>query len=298
MIRFILKAFIFYGCFYDVRAFMNLINGGTDIPKLYDCYFDSQIAKQAATAVSNAVKSGKTKIEVYFPPVPNLDEVRFGTPLNKRFGTNVVAKELSVTTGYVPGSDLARQQVAFANLYWAKMLAGAMGGGFGGGKQVNVISSEPVSFDQIKSKGDISRMAPLQAGRENKLTEGNSVDAAYIAINPGGEEVWDRVRSSYGCNKGPFLVLNNAYPTSYGLGNKCNYEEVYYMKRISKGWIYRAFPGPWRAYLEKPDGACELLQSYNTKPQLNDVAKLVREESFKRFAINNDRWTPGFGERL
>lgn len=279
------------------QSFLPILDGGKDIPKIFDCYFDSQIAKQASTAVSKAVAAGKTKLEVYFPPVPNLDEVRFGTPLNKRFGTNVVAKELSVPGGYVPGSDLARQQVAFANMYWAKSLAGAMGGGFGG-KQVNVISSEPVSFDQIKSKGDISRIAPYQPGRESKLTDGNSVDAAYIAINPGGEEVWERVRGMYRCNKGPFLVLNNAYSTTYGLGNKCGYEEVYYLKRVSKGWIFRTFPGPWKAYLEKPDGSCELLQSYQTKPQLNEVANLVREESFRRYAINNDRWSKGFGERL
>lgn len=295
MMRLLLMTSIFFGSVSRSKSLMNLINGGTDIPKLYDCYFDSQIAKQAATAVSNAVKAGKTKIEVNFPPVPNLDEVRFGTPLNKRFGTNVVAQELSVVGGYVPGSDLSRQQVAFANIYWAKKISGAM---VFFGKQVNVISAEPVTFDLIKSKGDISRMAPLQPGREFKLTEGNAVDAAYIAINPGGEETWERIRTSYRCNKGPFLVLNNAYSTTYGLGNKCNYEEAYYLKRISKGWIYRAYPGPWKAYLEKPDGVCELLQTYKTKPQLNEVATLVREESFRRFAINNDRWTPGFGERL
>jgi hypothetical protein len=55
-----------------------LLDGGKDIPKLYNGYFDSQIAKQAATAVGAAISSGKTNIEVNFPPVPNLDEVRFG----------------------------------------------------------------------------------------------------------------------------------------------------------------------------------------------------------------------------
>ena len=59
-----------------VQAFVPLIDGGKDIPKLYKGYFDAQIAKQAATAVSKAVGAGKTKIEVNFPPVPNLDEVR------------------------------------------------------------------------------------------------------------------------------------------------------------------------------------------------------------------------------
>jgi hypothetical protein len=50
--------------------------------------------------------------------------------------------------------------------------------------------------------------------------------------------------------------------------------------------------------LERPDGKVELLKSYPTKPLLNEVATLVREESFKRYAISNDRWSAGFGERL
>jgi hypothetical protein len=79
----------------------------------------------------------------------------------------------------------------------------------------------------------------------------------------------------------------------YNLGNKMGYEEAYFLKRISKGWIFRTFPGPWRAYLEKPDGGCELLGSYDTKPELGEVAKMVREESFKRFAVGNDRWFDG-----
>jgi hypothetical protein len=60
------------------HALIPLIDGGKDIPKLYNGYFDSQIAKQAATAVSAAISSGKTNIEVNLPPVPNVDEVRFG----------------------------------------------------------------------------------------------------------------------------------------------------------------------------------------------------------------------------
>jgi len=269
---------------------------GKDIPALspaYKAYFDQQIAKQAATAVGKAVAAGKTKIEVQFPPVPNLDEVRFGTPLNQKFGKTVVAKELQVQGGYQPGSDLARQQVAYANVYWAKMLAGAVRGG-PLGKAVTVVSAEPVTYSQIKGKGgDLGRMAPLQLGRAS------ATDNPCIAINPGGEETWDRVRNAY-CKtaKVPFVVLNNAYSTTYGLGNKRGYEEAYYLKRISKGWIFRAFPGKWQAYLEKPDGKCELLQSYDVKPQLNEVAAMVRDESFKRFAIGNDRWSKGFGERL
>ena len=87
--------------------------------------------------------------------------------------------------------------------------------------------------------------------------------------------------------------MNNSFSTTYGLGNKQGFEEAYYLKRISKGWVFRAYPGPWEAYLEKPDGSLEKLASYTTKPSLNEVATLVREESFRRYAINNDRWFSG-----
>jgi hypothetical protein len=266
-----------------------LLDGGKDIPKLYQGYFNSQIAKQAATAVGAAISRGKTNIEVQLPAVPNLEEVRFGTPLNQKFGKTIVAKDLNIKGGYFPGSDISRQLIAFSNMYWAKQLTSAVGGGGGVlGKPVTVLSAEPVSYDLIQNKGGIAKMGPLRTG-------GQSDDAAaIIAINPGGEEQWDRYRSALTKNnKAPFVVLNNAYSTTYGLGNQRNYEEAYYLKRISKGWVFRAYPGPWKAYLEKPDGSCELLKTYKVKPQLNEVAEIVRNESFRRYAINNDRWMSG-----
>jgi Domain of unknown function (DUF1995) len=290
----ILVMLMYSTCFNTVSGLVPFIDGGKDVPKLYKCYFDTQIARQVSTAVSKAIAAGKTKIEVNFPPVPNLDEVRFGTPMNQKFGQSIVAPDLKLPGGYLPGSDIARQQVAFANMYWAKKIANAVGGF---GKSVSVYSAEPVSYDQIKDRGSITNVAPLSISRQSQNQPSNN--GACIVINPGGEETWERLRSV--CVKGdrnPFVVLNNAYSTTYGLGNKRGYEEAYYLKRISKGWIYRSFPGQWQAYLEKPDGKLELLKSYAVKPELNVVATLVREESFKRFAINNDRWTPGFGERL
>ena len=116
---------------------------------------------------------------------------------------------------------------------------------------------------------------------------------AIIAINPGGEETWDRLVSAHGQPNCPFVVLNNAYSTSYDLGNRKGFEEVYYLKRISRGFVYRSFPGDWEALLEKPDGSVEVLKSYKTKPSLREVSELVRDESFKRYAIKNDRWMSG-----
>jgi len=251
------------------------------MPKLYDGWFNEQIAKQASTAVSKAVASGKKKIEVNFPPVPNLEEVRFGTPLNQKFGKDVLARDLKFQGGYTPGSELSRQLVAYANVYWAKKIASG---------KACVLTTEPVDFKTIKGMGPLSRSGKVNSEKARKEARNGEF---VICANPGGEEVWDRIASAHTTPSSTFVVLNNAYSTSYDLGNKRGYEEAYYLKRISKGWVFRAFPGPWEAYLEKPDGTVELLESYKTKPSLRDVSTLVRDESFKRYAINNDRWMGG-----
>lgn len=57
-------------------ALVPLIDGGKQMPKLYNGWMNEQIAKQASTGISNALAAGYDRIEVQFPPVPNLDEVR------------------------------------------------------------------------------------------------------------------------------------------------------------------------------------------------------------------------------
>lgn len=57
----------------NCNAFIPLIDGGKGMPKLYDGWFNEQVSKQAATAVSKAIAAGKKKIEVNFPPVPNVE---------------------------------------------------------------------------------------------------------------------------------------------------------------------------------------------------------------------------------
>ena len=55
-------------------ALVPFIDGGKGMPALYNGWLNEQIAKQARTAVGKAVAAGKKKIEVNFPPVPNVDE--------------------------------------------------------------------------------------------------------------------------------------------------------------------------------------------------------------------------------
>jgi hypothetical protein len=236
----------------------------------------------------------KKKMEVNFPPVPNVEEVRFGTPLNQKFGKNIVEKELQVAGGYKPGSELSRDLIAYSNVYWAKKLSSSFG------RPTAVVTAERVNYSICKKMGNfISKTGFISSFKCNDGSkDGKSNNEGIICINPGGEETWERLITKFGCNNSPFLVLNNAYSTSYDLGNTKGFEEVYYLKRISKGWLFRSFPGKWQAYIERPDGSCELLQEFDYKPTLRDASKLVREESFKRYAIFNDRWSQGFGGRL
>ena len=122
-------------------------------------------------------------------------------------------------------------------MYWAKQIAPSVGGL---GRPVSVLSAEPVVFSEIKKSG-VNSIGPIVTGGSSG--GGGVQKGAVIAVNPGGEETWERLLSRFGSPSAPFVVLNNAYSTTYDLGNKRGYEEAYYLKRISKGWVFRQFPG-------------------------------------------------------
>lgn len=66
---------------HGVHGLIPLLDGGRAMPKMYGAYFDEQISKQACAAISRAISAGKKNMEVNFPPVPNVEEAKFGTPL-------------------------------------------------------------------------------------------------------------------------------------------------------------------------------------------------------------------------
>ena len=118
-------------------------------------------------------------MEVQFPPVPNVDEVKFGTPLNQKFGTSLVAKDLKVKGGYKPGSKVSRNLLAYSNIYWAKKIANAAAGGFG--KPVGVLTAEAVDFEEIGSMGGLSRSGKIL--REESRRAGRNGES-IICVNP------------------------------------------------------------------------------------------------------------------
>jgi hypothetical protein len=141
-------------------------------------------------------------------------------------------RDLGIPGGYKPGSDLSRQLIAFSNVYWAKRIASAAGGSPLGGRPVCVLTTEPVSFDQVKSRGPVTRVgAVMSQEARRKGRDGEAI----VCINPGGEETWDRIVSAHTSPGAPFIVLNNAYSTSYGLGNTRGYEGGYSVHSLDHG---------------------------------------------------------------
>ena len=69
--------------------------------------------------------------------------------------------------------------------------------------------------------GPLSRSGMINSQKARKETRDNEF---VICINPGGEEVWDRIASAHTSPSSTMVVLNNAYSTSYDLGNQRGYE--------------------------------------------------------------------------
>lgn len=76
---------------------------------------------------------------------------------SQKFGTAIVARDLKISGGYKPGSNVSRNLIAYSNLYWAKKLAGSVKGGALGGNPVGVLTAEQVNFDEVGNFGDVSR---------------------------------------------------------------------------------------------------------------------------------------------
>lgn len=249
------------------------------MPQLFDGWFDGQIERQACAAVQAARRDGINKLEVSFPPVPNLEEVSFGTVLNQKFQV-ATANTLGLGAKNQYG-QVKRDPVGFGNAVWARKLAR----GCGGGRPV-ILQNLDLSRARRAGQGVVE--APL--ARPPPLRKGDCV----IAVNPIGR--WPAVDA---LNSGATIMLNTAFSEGYDLGGPLgDYEQVYYLKRVSKGWVYRGYPGKWQAYLELPNGGVELLEEYRSKPALREVSERVRAESFGRYGLFNDRYAKGFGGRL
>ncbi|KAG5177821.1 immunophilin [Tribonema minus] len=261
--------------------------GGKGMPPLFDGWFEQSryLEKSMVSAVKASAKVGRP-VEVLFPCVPNLDEVAFGTPLNQAFGKSV-ARDLGMPE-YKPGSKIKTYLVQFSNVYWAKRLAEGLGG------NVWALCTDGLKKDDVTKPGRMKFASINKPESYADVKKGDTV----IVVQPGVAEQWRACEKRFTEQK--LIFLNAPISTTYDLGGPLqSMEQAYYLKRVSKGWAFRAYPAPWTAYLEKPDSSVEVLCEYKDgKPSLRELSGSVREESLRRYAIFNDRFAPGFGGRL
>ncbi|KAJ8903874.1 hypothetical protein NDN08_000407 [Rhodosorus marinus] len=257
------------------------------IPMLYDGWFsqNGELAKQMQETAVAAVNGGSRTLEISFPPVPNVDEVKFGTKLNSMFGEDI-ARYFRIEDE----KKVKRYMIEFANFYWASRLAEAFPD-----RKVWILCCNSVKKSDARIPPNVEVACALDRVERGKVPD----DDALIIINdPGATENWRR-GAKYGGKDRVVVMLNSAFVETYDLrGPLKEYEQSYFLKRISKGWVYKAEGQPWLAYLERPDGSVEILDVSEQRPRLGDVSKTLREESFRRYSIYNDRWSPGFGARL
>lgn len=128
-------------------------------------------------------------------------------------------------------------------------------------------------------------------------------DDVIIIVDPRPTDVWKEGEKMAPSKDTPLIFLNSEFNETYGLvgprmGPLKDVETVYFLKRVTRGYAFRAFPHPWQAVLELPDCSCEVLQTYDKTPKLSEVAFIVRMTSNDRYGAMNDRYAKGFGGRL
>ncbi|KAI0567119.1 hypothetical protein FGB62_4g033 [Gracilaria domingensis] len=262
-------------------------------PQLYDAWFPPhELRDQMQTSLTAAVEDGHTLLELQWPVVPNLEEIAAGTLLNFEFG-----KFVSRVLGMAAPKDymlIKRYLASFCNLYWTLCVAQAPC------FQDRVVWA--LSTDGVSKVAAADRLMNVRLGSMRNLPETGEDDVLVIA-DPRVNEVWKRGAQIRPKN-GYTVFLNSQFNESYGLtgprrGPLKETIVVYMLKRVTRGYVFFAYPGPWRACLEKPDLQIEELKEFEKEPKLREIAGVVRSESNKRYGgFYNDRYVRGFGGRL
>ena len=132
-----------------------------------------------------------------------------------------------------------RDPVAYANVWWAQRIAPALGSR----RKIWVLLAE--------GRVDTSACSKLPRNFVVKPLESKDVQVtsrdAVIVVAPGVTQSWT-IGYDLARNAGaPVVFLNSQLSERYSLGGPLDdVEEVYYLKPISKGFVYRAYPGGWQ----------------------------------------------------
>lgn len=226
-------------------------------------------------------------------PAANLEEIKFGTRLNMDFGIHI-SEELGMSSK--EDYQLIKRYLGeFSDLYWAKQIAQLFPT-----QTVWAVSTEDAVNKQRaeKSLGNV-RLASLRKGNLPDAKDGD----VLVIIDPRMTSTWETAARLQPSPTSPIIFMNSQFNETYGIcgprrGPMKDTEAVYFLRRVTRGYVFRAYPGPWQAILEQPDMTCEVLKTFDELPKLGQVAGLVRETSNNRYGAFNDRYAKGFGGRL
>jgi hypothetical protein len=183
----------------------------------------------------------------------------------------------------------------FSDLYWVLELAKAFPD-----RTVWAVFLDGVAKAAAGPRLGGVRLASLSAGRLPDAKDGDVI----CCVDPRATDSWLAAAKLQPSPTSPLVFLNSQFNETYGLvgpreGALKDVETVYFLKRVTRGYAFRSYPGPWQAVLERPDCSCEVLQTFGSRtPKLRDIASIVRMTSNDRYGAFNDRYAKGFGGRL
>lgn len=254
-----------------------------EFPNLYEGWIKAsgdQIAKQIISSTKSAIAKSSC-IEVLFDPVPNLDEVAFGTAMNKKF--RLEASSFLGVPDYATNRG-GSSTLEWSNIYWAARLVAGL-------KSPKAVA---ISLSGEGTKGQFKPVLPsgmrlLTLADAKKVLVPGEV-SLLIILSPcqeGHYKDGTNLATKLGV---PIVALNSPFSYRYDIGGGAPYELAYVMKRIPKGWIFRMFPGRFQAIIEGPDYEVFKASEFETQPALTTISKVSTEASTQKYgATGNDR---------
>jgi len=256
-----------------------------EFPNLYKGWIKAnggQIENQMIKATKAALAKQEKYIEVLFDPVPNLDEVAFGTEWNQRLrkevASNLKVPDFACNRG-------GPSTLEWSNIYWANKLAAALGGNIVGLS----ISGEGTKGQYLPTltKG-FTLMNIADARKPEALKQGDV--SALIVLSPCAESHYATAKALGDRLSVPVICLNSPYSYRYDVGGGKPFTLAYVMKRIPKGWIFRQFPGAFEAIIEGPEYEVFKAQTFSTQPSLPENSKVSMSASAEKYGkTGNDR---------
>lgn len=228
-------------------------NKANEFPNLYKGWIKGdgdQIGQQMIAATKAAIAKKTQYIEVLFDPVPNLDEVAFGTAWNKRFRQDV--KDSLQVPEYVTNRG-GPSTLEWSNIYWANRLASGIAGS-GGEVVILSLSGEGTKGQHLPALAagvSLIRLSDAKSPAFEKRD--NSNVNAFILLSPCQEDHYRRGTELSNKYSVPVVALNAPFSYRYDIGGGSPYTLCYVMKRVPKGWMFRQFPKSFEAIVEGPD---------------------------------------------